>query len=352
MASMLQLLRRDRDATEELFESAPPVRLSRHVIELGDGHRVGVAIAGRGVPFVVVHGFGVESLLYAQPLARLAALGFRVIAIDIAGHGDTEGIGWLPRLDDYSVLLTRALDHLGVRRAVLVGHSLGGRLMADVAAADPDRVIGLVLLDAIVGAQWERLRCVLRWSPPAAAAYGAAFAIDALGTLPVVQDTEQALKIGSRVTRSVELHVARPWRAFTPGQAILRSRSSLPVLERIRAAGVYVAVVHGDRDMLVPISAGRDTARRVDGDFVMVRGGTHSWLLRCPETLPAIVGELLEGRLGEARERVVHDGHDLDDACVDPGALAVSLGGGLEPVTLDTARRAPRYDWSVEPRSA
>jgi hypothetical protein len=90
----------------------------------------------------------------------------------------------------------------------------------------------------------------------------------------------------------------------------------------------------------------------VDGDFVMVRGGTHSWLLRCPETLPAIVGELLEGGLGEARTRVVGAARDFDDACVAPGSLAVSLGAGLDPIVMDTARRAPRYDWSLEPRSA
>ena len=66
-----------------------PVRLRRHVVTLADGHRVGIATGGHGVPLVLVHGFGAESLLYAQPLARLAASGFRVIAIDMPGHGRT-----------------------------------------------------------------------------------------------------------------------------------------------------------------------------------------------------------------------------------------------------------------------
>src|SRR5262249_29378319 len=154
-----------------------------------------------------------------------------------------------------------------------------------------------------------------------------------------------------RVSRSVELHVTRPWRSFTPGQAILRASSSLPVLDRMREAGVYVAVVHGDHDMLVPLTAGRDTARRVDGDFVVVRGGSHSWLLRCPETLPAIVGDLLEGGLGEACDRIVGTGVDLDAACVVPNALAVSLDASIAPRVLPSARRAPHYDWFFEPRA-
>jgi pimeloyl-ACP methyl ester carboxylesterase len=346
-----------RAVADASLELAPPVRLSRHVVDLDDGHRVGVAVAGRGVPFVVVHGFGVESLLYAQPLARLAALGFRVVALDIAGHGRTDGLGLCAPLDEYGALMQRALAHLGIRRAVLVGHSLGGRLVTDVAAASPDRVIALVLVDAIVGAPWERWRCVLRWSPPALAAYAGAFALDAIGTMPFVADTGQALKLGSRAARSMEMHVAQPWRAFTPAQAILRAGSSLPALERARAAGVCTVVVHGDHDVLVPIASGRDTAQRLGADFVVVRGGGHSWLLRCPETLPAIVGECLDRELGAAidRARVTTTGEpaapvpEVDDrAFLDADALIARLGGEHEPELSPTPRHAPRHTWTIE----
>jgi hypothetical protein len=120
----------------------------------------------------------------------------------------------------------------------------------------------------------------------------------------------------------------------------------------LRDAGVYVAVVHGDHDMLVPLVAGRDTARRVDGDFVVVRGGSHSWLLRCPETLPAIVEELLDGRLGEACNRAVGSGAELDAVCVAPNALAVSLDATIAPRVLPSPRRAPHYNWVFESRIA
>jgi pimeloyl-ACP methyl ester carboxylesterase len=323
---------------------APLVRLSQHVVELDDGHRVGVATAGSGVPLVVVHGFGVESLLYAQPLARLAALGFRVVAIDVAGHGATQGVGMWSSLADYRDVLVRAVAHLGVRRAVFAGHSFGGRIVMEVAAVEPERVAAALLLDAIVGAPWDRVRTVLRWSPPALAAYGGAFALDLASTVPLVADPGQAMKLGSRAGRSIELHVVRPWRAVTPGQAILRAGSSLPVLARVRAAGVYVAVVHGDRDLLVPLSAGRDTARRVDGDFVVVHHGGHSWLLRCPETLPAIVGELMSGRLGATLDDTALDGAE---PWLAPDSRLLALGAGAVPQPLATRRRTPRYSWTV-----
>ena len=75
---------------EEVDVTLP--RLARHQLTLPDGHTVGVAICGRGVPLVVVHGFSAEGILYAQTLCRLVDLGFKVIAIDTAGHGGTLGL--------------------------------------------------------------------------------------------------------------------------------------------------------------------------------------------------------------------------------------------------------------------
>ena len=360
VSAVLRLVRGNPPTDAEL-ELAPPVHLARHVVELDDGHRVGVAVAGRGVPLVVVHGFGVESLLYAQPLGRLAALGFRVVALDVAGHGDSQGVGAFPTVRDYTHLLTRAVRHLGIERAVLAGHSMGGRLVADVAARDPDRAIGVLLVDAIVGASWERMRCALRWSPPLLAAYGAAFALDVLGTVPIVADVEQARKLGIRAGRSIELHASRPWRVLTPGQAILRAGSSLPALDALREHGVYVAAIHGDRDRLVPLATSRDAARRTEGELVVVHGGSHSWLLRCPETLPAIVGELLGGRLGAARDAALRDAgldptsasvQDVEQALLGPAALVASLGRSPDAVTVPTPRRDPALRWTVHPEVA
>src|SRR6478735_7305662 len=68
-------------------------RLARSRVTLPDGRHVGVAVAGRGVPLVVVHGFGAEGVLYAQTLSRLVGLGFMVVAVDAPGHGGTDALG-------------------------------------------------------------------------------------------------------------------------------------------------------------------------------------------------------------------------------------------------------------------
>ena len=73
---------------------------------------------------------------------RLVDLGFKVIAVDTAGHGGTLGLPTgAQSLASYAELLGRVLDHLGVKRAVLAGHSMGGRLVTELAATQPERVI-------------------------------------------------------------------------------------------------------------------------------------------------------------------------------------------------------------------
>src|SRR4029453_19100438 len=90
-------------------------RLARHLIELADGHRVGIAVSGRGIPLVVVHGFSAEGFLYAQTLSRLVSMGFKVVAVDPAGHGATQGLpAGFGSLAEYSALLGRAIDELGI----------------------------------------------------------------------------------------------------------------------------------------------------------------------------------------------------------------------------------------------
>src|ERR687892_1848451 len=118
-------------------------RLARHEVVLDDDHRVGVAVCGQGVPVVLVHGFTAEGILYAQTLSRLVRMGFKVIAVDVAGHGGTQG---LPtggeKLESYTRLLARVLDELGVRRAPLAGPADGGERGPQAGGRPPHQALG------------------------------------------------------------------------------------------------------------------------------------------------------------------------------------------------------------------
>jgi pimeloyl-ACP methyl ester carboxylesterase len=333
-------------------------RLARHHITLADGHTVGIAICGQGVPLVVVHGFSAEGILYAQTLSRLVDLGFKVIAVDTAGHGGTLGLPTgAQSLASYAALLGRVLDDLGVGRAVLVGHSMGGRLVAELAASEPERAIAVILLDAIVGDTWDRMVNVFRVFPPLLVGTGLALLVDTIATVPWFRDPRQALKLGRLVAPTVRDHLRRPWRLLGPATSMLRSKGSRWMLDALREERIPVFTIHGDRDLAVPMATARDAARRVRGDLVVVRGGTHSWLLRDPETMPAIMQALMRGRLGAAvRQAQLDRGVDPAEASADeveaalyaPGALVLELTPHEQAHDTEGLRRPPRYRWEIE----
>jgi pimeloyl-ACP methyl ester carboxylesterase len=342
---------------EEAGPLAGP-RLARHGITLEDGHRVGVAVCGEGMPVVLVHGLTAEGILYAQTLSRLVKMGFKVVAVDIAGHGATDG---LPsgggNLAGYSELLGRVLDHLGIRQAILAGHSLGGRLVTQLAAEQPNRALAVVLIDAAVGETWDRLINVCRFVPPVFAGVGAMMIADTLSMLTLLRDRTQAMKLGKLMAPTVAGHALHPWRMVGPAVSLFRSRSSRPMLEALAREQVPVVVIHGDRDLVVPFATARDAARATGGWLVAVHGGTHSWLLKDPETLPAIIAYLLGNELRGQRRALLKDVGlnpatatyaEIEERFLEPDALVSRLTPTpIRPALFALPARPARYRWTV-----
>ncbi|MEZ5176915.1 MAG: alpha/beta fold hydrolase [Acidimicrobiales bacterium] len=279
-------------------DGGPRPRLARHQISLADGHEVGVAVCGRGVPIVLIHGFTAEGMLYAQTLNRIVAAGFKVVAIDVASHGSTQG---LPtggaNFEEYAKLLGRVVDELGIKKAVFAGHSMGGRLITELAAREPDRALAVILLDAIVGETWDRLVAVSRFNPLLLAGVGAVLLVDSVSTVPFLRDPKQAFKFGRLLAPTLVSHVRNPLHLAGPGVSILRSRSSRWMLEKLGKAGVPVVAIHGDRDIVVPLSTARSSAARLSGGMVVVvEGSAHSWLLKDPGRFARHPHQLFEHR--------------------------------------------------------
>ena len=99
--------------------------------------------AGDGAPLMCLHGVTGHGARFAQLATRIPR---RVVGIDLLGHGASS---WDPPWDLEANLdaLVATADACGVDRAVWVGHSFGGRLVAELAARNPERVAATILLD-------------------------------------------------------------------------------------------------------------------------------------------------------------------------------------------------------------
>ncbi len=135
---------RERHDGRELAPSVPG-----RFIDVG-GHRVHIVEQGTGTPLLLIHGFGASTHDYEEFVLAPLARAHRAIAVDLFGFG------WSERSDafDYSWplwadQLAGTLDALGIPRASVVGHSMGGAVAAVFAARHPERVDRLILADAM-----------------------------------------------------------------------------------------------------------------------------------------------------------------------------------------------------------
>jgi pimeloyl-ACP methyl ester carboxylesterase len=104
-----------------------------------------------GQVVLLVHGTGAWSEIWRSTLERLAAAGYRAVAVDMAPFGYSEQ----PAAGDYTTAsqgrrLAALVESLG-SPVVLVGHSFGARATVEAAMLAPERLRALVLVDAALG---------------------------------------------------------------------------------------------------------------------------------------------------------------------------------------------------------
>jgi pimeloyl-ACP methyl ester carboxylesterase len=115
-----------------------------------DGLRIYSESAGSGPPLVLLHGLSGSSRWWARNIAPLAQH-FEVHTVDLAGFGRSRGAGPF-QLAAAAAQMAGWMEQIGIERAAVAGHSMGGLVAAELAADHPQRVERLVLVAAALPA--------------------------------------------------------------------------------------------------------------------------------------------------------------------------------------------------------
>lgn len=240
-----------------------------------DGVRVHYQEVGRAADpaVVLIHGFTSSTLVWSKVFLRLAAAGFRVIAVDLLGYG----YSGKPRAGEYTIesqarMVAGLLETLGIEQASLVGSSYGGAVAAICALDYPERLNKLVLVGAVTNNEATRY-LLLR-----------------LFGLPVVGDIVSPLLIGSRtllrrrMKRVYERHSLmlderrvearhQPLRTANTQRAIIRTVRRWNAERIEREANLIrqpTLLVWGDKDPEVPLRNGEHLNREMPGSRLIV----------------------------------------------------------------------------------
>jgi len=109
--------------------------------------KIAYSETGKGTTLVLLHGFLENSTMWDFYIETLAKK-HRVITIDMLGHGETECLGYIHSMEDMADSVHAVLSELRIRKAIFIGHSMGGYVALAFAELYADNVKGIVLLNS------------------------------------------------------------------------------------------------------------------------------------------------------------------------------------------------------------
>ena len=243
---------------------------------------------GTGPAVVLVHGIPTSPALWRHVLPRLP--GVRALALELVGFGESIPAG-VDRDLSLSVQADRLiawLEHLGVERAVLVGHDLGGGVVHIAAVRRPDLVSGLLITNGVGYDNWPVPPVkVMQATAPVLARLPAAALLPALGTLLLLGHD----RLGA-AREALPVH-HRPYARHGGGAAMARQvrdldvRDTLAVQDALPSLDLPARVVWGAADHFLPVRYGERFARDLRAPLRRIEGGKHF----VPEDHPDVLAD-------------------------------------------------------------
>lgn len=116
--------------------------------------KISYSDTGKGSAIVLLHGF-LENQSMWQDLVPELSKKNRVITIDLLGHGESGCLGYVHSMEENAEIVHAVLSKLKIRKAIIVGHSMGGYVALAFAEIYPTNVKGLVLQNSTSKADSE-----------------------------------------------------------------------------------------------------------------------------------------------------------------------------------------------------
>jgi pimeloyl-ACP methyl ester carboxylesterase len=246
-----------------------------------NGIQLAYARHGKGTPIVLLHGYPLDHHLWDAVVPSLEDT-FDLIVPDLRGFGESTTIDTPYTMDDYASDIAGLLDQLGIQKAAIVGHSMGGYAALAFARLYPERVSGLGLVSSQVLAD-----------PPdrKEGRYKSAADVAEKGIGGVVETMTPKFTSNEKLQAIARESMERQQPAAYIGalKAMAERMDSTPLLSSLREPQgstfrFPVVLIHGEADALIPIDRAREVkAALPQAHLVEIRGAGHMPMMEAKE---------------------------------------------------------------------
>jgi pimeloyl-ACP methyl ester carboxylesterase len=263
-----------------------------------------VELDGPGTPLLFIHGLGGNWTVWLENLPAFARH-HRVIAVDLPGFGGSPLPSDAVSIEGYGHTLEAFCSQLGLDSVIVIGSSLGGWVSAELTLRAPERVVGLILVDA-AGIVPTRLE---RWKSLSLMEGAAVMAPLAPRFRKSVAARRGLRKMALRYTIDRPADLAAdlvfmalppaPDPGFRPALTACRRSWSEAWCDRLSEIKCPTLIVWGDRDSLLPLRHAREWAQRIPAsELRVVAQAGHLPMLEHPEQFNQLGLEFVESLAG------------------------------------------------------
>ncbi len=206
---------------------------------------INYTISGKGSTVVFLHGF-LETLDMWNNLEHQLSQNHQVICIDLLGHGKTECMGYLHTMEDMAEAVLTVLEHLEVKSANFIGHSMGGYVALALAENRTQLFESLCLMNSTFEADDdERIELRTRASKMAKTNYESLVRMSFANLFA----PESRLNFKKEYERALQLALQTPVQGYIAAQEGMKLRSNrFQVFKDLKAKKLIIA---GKKDSLI-----------------------------------------------------------------------------------------------------
>ena len=235
-----------------------------------NGLELGYEIFGQtGQPIVLIHGFGLDRSIWRDMASRYLA-NHRVILPDVRGHGESEAPKGIYSMTSLAKDIDHLLAFLGVSKAIVCGHSMGGYIALAFAENSPERLAGLGLITTRAKPDSEEAR---------AGRYEMVEKVKEEGSIALAQSLAPKLSEDESIVSSLKDMIAQ-----TPADGIigaLKGMAERPdrrdLLPKIKVPALVVA---GEADQIIDLHDAEQMASALPrGEFLPIKDAGHMPML-------------------------------------------------------------------------